>query len=190
MTRKYKFHDPDELYFIGFAVVNWIDVFIRDEYREILLQSWKYCMKYKGLEIYAWCIMTSHVHMIIGSHDQPMANIIRDMKKFTSSKLINAIMENKRESRREWMLEMFRKAGERNSQNKNYQFWQQSNQPIELTTPKIIHQKLDYIHTNPVDAGFADFPEAYSYSSAKNYEGQKGLLDIELLDPILSDGLN
>ena len=60
---------------------------------------------------------------------------------------------------------------------------QQNNQPIELTTTKIIRQKLDYIHTNPVEAGFADYPEAYSYISAKYYDGQKGLLKIQLLDP-------
>ena len=187
MSRKYKFNDPDELYFVSFAIVCWIDVFIRSEYRDILLESWKYCMKHKGLDIYAWCIMTSHVHMIIGSHDRPMADIVRDMKKYTSTKLIKAIRENASESRREWMLAIFQQSGQHNSQNKKYQFWQQNNHPIELTTPKITHQILTYIHANPVEAGFVDYPEAYTYSSARDYDGQKGLIDIELIDPILSE---
>ena len=67
MSTKYKFKDPDKLYFVSFAVVYWIDLFIRKEYKDILLDSWKYCLTNKGMELYAWCIMTSHVHIIIGS---------------------------------------------------------------------------------------------------------------------------
>lgn len=67
MSTKYKFHDQERLYFITFAVVGWIDLFVRNEYRQILLDSWKYCRENKGLQIFGWCIMSSHVHMIIGT---------------------------------------------------------------------------------------------------------------------------
>ena len=70
MSRKYKFRNNEKLYFISFAIVGWIDLFVRDEYRQVMIQSWKHCQKTKGLEIYGWVIMTSHIHMIIGSHDQ------------------------------------------------------------------------------------------------------------------------
>ena len=66
MSRKYKFGDQDQLYFVSFAVINWIDLFVRNEYKQIMLDSWKHCQLNKGLEIYGWCIMTSHIHMIIG----------------------------------------------------------------------------------------------------------------------------
>jgi len=66
MSHKYKFHDNDKLYFLSFATVYWIDVFIREEYNQIIIDSWKHCQENKGLEIYGWCIMTSHVHIIIG----------------------------------------------------------------------------------------------------------------------------
>jgi len=69
MSTKYKFKSQAQLYFVTFAVVNWIDLFIRNEYKDIMLDSWRYCQKHKGLEIFGWCIMTSHVHMIIGSHN-------------------------------------------------------------------------------------------------------------------------
>jgi hypothetical protein len=52
MSWKYKFHDNDKLYFISFAVVNWIDVFIRDEYKQELINSWEHCIEHKGLQIY------------------------------------------------------------------------------------------------------------------------------------------
>ena len=96
MSRKYKFSDQDKLYFISFAVVYWIDVFIRNEYKEVLINSWQYCQEKKGLEIYGYCIMTSHVHMIIGSHQDKMEGIVRDMKSYTSGQLKKAIQVNRK----------------------------------------------------------------------------------------------
>jgi len=185
MSRKYKFRDQDKLYFISYALVYWIDLFIRDEYRTILLDSWKYCMKEKGLDIYGWVIMTSHVHMIIGSHGDKMEKIMQVMKKHTSDKLKLAIKDHPSESRREWMLDIMTKAGAANSNNVAFQLWQQNNHPIELIDSKMAHQKLEYIHYNPVVAGFVDRPEDYLYSSARDYVGRKGLLDIILLDPLI-----
>ena len=78
MSIKYKFRNQEQLYFISFAVVYWIDLFIRNEYKDILLDSWKYCQANKGMELYAWCIMTSHVHLIIGSHRDKLENIMRE----------------------------------------------------------------------------------------------------------------
>ena len=178
MNRKYKFFDPSALYFISFAVINWIDVFIRNEYKDIMLKSWKHCIDNKGLEIYGWCIMTSHIHMIISSNKEKPENIIRDMKSFTSNQLRKAITENPQESRKEWILEMMYKAGEKNSNNKGFQFWQQHNQPILLDNNYLMDQKLEYIHLNPVEAGIVERPEEYLYSSARDFAGRKGLIDI------------
>ena len=134
MSSKYKFHDQDELYFVSFAVVYRVDLFIRNVYKDILLDSWRYCQTEKGLELYGWCIMTSHVHMIIGSQKDKLEDIMRDMKKFTSGELKQAIKDYPGESRREWMLRLMEEAGKANSQNKNFQLWQQNNHPIPLTT--------------------------------------------------------
>jgi len=125
--------------------------------------------------------MTNHIHLIIGSQKDPLAGIMRDLKKFTSSKILKAIEGNIQESRREWLLWMFERAGKRNVNNKKYQFWQQHNQPIELNSPEIAQQKLDYLHQNPVEAGFSSEPEEYWYSSARDYAGKKGLLDVLFL---------
>jgi len=78
MSVKYKIRDQTKLYFISFAVVYWLDVFIRNEYKDILIDNLKYCQEKKGLEIYAWCIMTSHVHLIIGTTGEKMEDILRD----------------------------------------------------------------------------------------------------------------
>lgn len=181
MSRNYKFHDQQHLYFVTFTVVRWIDVFTRTAYKEILVDSLKYCIENKGLLLYAWVIMSNHVHLIIGTKDKPMQDILRDIKRHTSKSITKAISENVQESRRDWMLWFFEREGRQNPNNEQYQFWQQGNHPVELFTHEVIHQKLTYLHSNPVKAGWVDEPQHYLYSSARDYAGGKGLIDISLI---------
>ena len=132
MSRKYKFFDKEDLYFVTFSVVKWVDVFTRIEYKDILLDSWKYCQQNKGLQIHAWCLMTNHVHMIISSNKEELSAIMRDMKSFTSTSLRKAINDNPNESRKVWMLNIFTDAGMKNNNNIDFQLWQQHNHPILL----------------------------------------------------------
>lgn len=179
MSRAYKFYNPEKPYFVSFATVGWVDVFTRLAYKDILVEALKYCQKEKGLILYAWCIMSSHVHLIMEAKEgYKPSDILRDFKKYTAKKLLKAIEENPQESRKEWMLAIFGNAGNYNSNNENYQFWQQHNRPIILYSPRVISQKLDYIHYNPVEEGWVESPEQYLYSSARNYNDEKGLLEI------------
>ncbi len=125
--------------------------------------------------------MSNHVHLIIGSHTANQSEIIRDLKKHTSKTIVKAIIDNPQESRKEWMLWMFERAGKRNTNNQTSQFWQQHNQPIELNSNFLIKQKLSYIHNNPVEAGIVREPQDYLYSSASDYAGDKGIVDIILI---------
>ena len=133
MSRNYKFHNPEGVYFVSFAVVEWLDVFIRNEYKDILIESLQYCQKNKGMEIYAWCIMTNHVHVIFRSvKEQRPGLLLGDFKRYTSKKIVQAIKENPKESRMEWLLERFAKVASSSSKVNNYQFWRHDNKPIEL----------------------------------------------------------
>jgi hypothetical protein len=80
------------------------------------------------------------------------------------------------------LLRELETAGSNNNKNEKYQVWRQDNHPIELYSNDVIDQKLDYIHNNPVDEGIVFKPEDYLYSSAINYTGEQGLIDIERLD--------
>lgn len=185
MSRKYKIRDQEKLYFVTFTVIHWIDVFIRNEYKHVFLDSIRYCQKHKGLEVSAWCIMTSHVHMIVGTqYTHKLENIIRDLKSYTSRQ-IRKLLEDKGligESRREWMYWMMKRAGLKNGNNKDFQFWQQHNHHIELSSNKLLDNKLDYIHYKPVEAGFVESPEMWQYSSAGDYCGAaKGALNLLLI---------
>jgi REP element-mobilizing transposase RayT len=127
--------------------------------------------------------MSNHVHMIIGRQgDTELQGILRDLKKFTSVKIITDISRNMRESRRSWMVSLFEKAGTNNPSNTRFQFWQHGSHPLQLYTYRIADQKLNYIHQNPVKAGIVRAPEDYLYSSAVNYAGRpETLIDVILL---------
>lgn len=178
----YKIRNKEGIHFITFTVVGWVDVFSRKEYVDILLNSIQYCQQQKGLVVHAWCVMTNHVHLVVSAKQNNTSDILRDFKKFTSKHIIQAITNNPQESRKEWMLNIFRESGQNNSRNSEFQFWQQNNQPKELYSNEFTMQKLDYIHSNPVTAGIVEYPEHYLYSSAKDYRGEPGLIVVELLD--------
>ncbi|MEL7122606.1 MAG: transposase [Bacteroidota bacterium] len=130
MSRNYSFKNPDALYFVSFATVHWIDVFTRESYFQVLAESLAYCRQVKGMQLFAYCIMPSHVHLLFRSAQGNPSGLLRDFKKFTAKKLVHTICTNPFESRREWLLEMFQKAGTTKSNIAQYQFWQHHNQPI------------------------------------------------------------
>ena len=184
MSTKYKFRNQDKLYFVTFTTVGWVDVFTRTLYKDLLIDSLKYCQLNKGLELYAYCIMTNHIHLIMGRNGSyQMQEILRDFKKFTCVKIIKEIRDHQMESRKDWMLNVFSEKGKKNSNNKNFQFWQQNNHPIELSDNHMMDQKLEYIHNNPVKAGIVLSSEEYLYSSAKNYAGMpETLIDVKFIE--------
>ena len=174
------------MHFITFATVQWIDVFTRSEYVNIVVDSIAYCQKEKGLLVHTYCIMPNHLHLIISAVVNNLSNIIRDFKKFTSAKILKTIEQNSKESRRNWMLWIFRKAGLNNGRNKlipawpdGQEFWQQDNHPIECSTEERLATRMNYLQENPVIAGFVWIAEDYRYSSAIDYYTTgKGLINI------------
>jgi len=180
MSEKFKIHDQTYPYFVTVTVVKWVDVFTRNCYRDIIIDSLNYCINNKGLMIYSYCIMTNHIHLVIGTKSNfKLENTIRDFRGFTSKKLKEEIELNPLESRKNWMLEIFRHEGKRRASNKGFQFWKRNYHPILMYSNQLLNQKIEYIHQNPVKAGFVSKPEHYMYSSAVNYSGFKGIIDVK-----------
>ncbi|MGF2411403.1 REP-associated tyrosine transposase [Ferruginibacter sp.] len=180
MSSKYKTGEDAIPHFITFTVVGWIDVFSRECYKELLVKSLQYCIENKGLQLHAWVIMTNHVHLIVSSNTNKIADIVRDIKKYSSKQIIKAIQDNPAESRKEWMLNIFGFVGQNNNNNKEFQFWKQDYHPIELNTHEKLQQRLNYLHENPVRSGLVWEPWQYKYSSATDYyTTESGLIKIE-----------
>ena len=186
MKEGYIIRDQTLPYYITATVVDWIDIFTRQTYRDSIIESLDYCIKNKGMILYGYVIMSNHIHLIIQSEDGKLSDLIRDFKKFTAKNILDKIQAVP-ESRKEWMLEHFKLAAEKHTRNKNYQFWQYGNHAEEIYTNKFMWSKLDYIHLNPVRAGLVEKTSHYIYSSASNYINDSGLLKIEKADnPIIN----
>lgn len=180
MSDKYKIREIDKAYFVTLTVTGWIDVFTHNNHKLLLVDSLKYCQENKGLNIFGWCLMSSHIHMIASADTFLLSDILRDFKKFTSKAIINQINEEP-ESRREWIIEQFRKAGEPLQRIKNSKFWQDGNHAKEIYGNNFLWEKLDYIHNNPVEEMIVSNPEDYLFSSARNYAGLDSVLDVFLI---------
>ncbi|OYU79338.1 MAG: transposase [Flavobacterium sp. BFFFF1] len=181
MSTKYKAATTEEAYFITITTVGWIDVFTRLSQKYTIINALRYCQNNKGLEIYAYCIMSSHIHLLCkATNGFLLSDVIRDFKKYTSKKIIDTIVEEP-ESRREWMLDYFKKACEHLKRNQQFKVWQDGYHAEVVQTNWFIKQKVNYIHFNPVKEKVVSNPEDYYFSSARNYSGLENDLEVEVL---------
>ncbi|MFS1520016.1 REP-associated tyrosine transposase [Flavobacterium covae] len=181
MSTKYKATATEDCYFITITTVGWIDVFTRLNQKQNIISALQYCQSNKGLEIYAYCIMSNHIHLLCkATAGFILSDVIRDFKKFTSKKIIQTIIDQP-ESRREWILDYFKKSCEHLKRDQTYKVWQNGYHAEHIFSNKFIKQKLEYIHHNPVKDKIVDLPEDYYFSSARNYAGLENDLEVILL---------
>jgi len=179
MADAYQIKDQNAVYFLTFQVVGWVDVFSRKSYRDIVLDSLKYCRENKSLCVYGYVIMTNHMHVIWQSESGNLSDAVRDFKRHVSKKILAEISAGGKESRKEWLELVFRYHAKFNKRVGEKQLWTHENHAVELTTNAMSDQRLDYIHQNPVAAGWVEKQEDYLYSSAANYILGKGLIEID-----------
>ena len=182
MSRKYNFLSPTGMHYTTSTIVGWIDIFTRQIYRDIVIESLQWCQQHKGLQIYAFVLMTNHIHLVSETKDIPLADVLGTFKRHTAAKIIEAV-EARNESRKEWLLRLFKCYGQKKGQV--YQVWQHENHPIALWSQKVTGQKIDYLHQNPVRAGLVNKASDWRYSSAGQYAGLKippPVLEVEVID--------
>jgi len=177
MSTGYQIKDQEAAYYLTLQIVHWADIFTRKIYRDIVIDSLRYCQENKGLEIYAYVIMSNHIHLLARGVNNNLSDILRDFKRHTSKRIIEAVQQ-KEESRREWMLMIFRYAARKHKRNNTYQVWTHENRAVEVFSNKFIEQKVNYIHNNPVVTGIVANAEDYLYSSARNYADLENVLDV------------
>ena len=178
MSTKYKAPNIDMAYFITITVVGWVDVFTRLSQKMVIVDSLKYCQAQKGLSIFAYCLMSNHLHILCradGKYSLP--EIMRDFKKFTSKKVIDTI-ENSPESRKDWILDYFKKSCEHLAREQKYKVWQDGYHAEEVYSNKWFKEKINYIHQNPVKEKIVTEAENYFFSSARNYADLENPLEV------------
>lgn len=179
MGEPYQIRNQEDIYFLTFQVVGWADIFSRMIYKDILIESMSYYRKHKGLLVFAYVIMPNHIHVIWKAEFNNLSDLIRDFKKRSLRLIIKEVKENIKESRREWLLMIFTYHARFNKRNSGMQFWTHENHAVELNFADMIDQRINYIHENPVRAGWVEKAEEYLYSSAKNFADESGLFEID-----------
>ena len=176
MRTRYKIIDAGQIYFITSTIVEWIPVFTRKSYFDILINSLNYCRQHKGLKVFAYVILDNHLHLVISGEN--LSNTIKDFKRHTAREIIKLAQDEEKT----WLLNQFKFYRQKHKMDSDYQVSQEGFHPKQITSEEMVRQKIEYIHYNPVRIGLVNKREEWIYSSAGNYLGLKGLMEIDVLE--------
>ncbi|MEW5958231.1 MAG: transposase [Chloroflexota bacterium] len=168
---RYKFTDVTLPHFMTCTVLHWIPVFTRQETASIVLDSLQFLIN-DGLKIYAYVILENHLHLIAQS--QQLDRDIARFKSFTAQTIIQYLAKHQVRTILD-QLAFYKKA---HKGDRTYQLWQEGVHPEWIQDDEMMRQKIEYIHQNPVKRGYVDKPEHWRYSSARNYLGMQGLIEV------------
>jgi REP element-mobilizing transposase RayT len=172
---RYKIYNKQGVHFLTSTIINWIPIFTRPTTVNIILDSFRYLQQHHQLKLYGYVILENHMHWVAQSEDLP-----KDIKRFKSytAKMIIQHLQEQRQKRLLKQLAFYKKQHKKDCQ---HQFWEEGSHPVEIQGTEMMQQRLDYIHLNPVKRGYVDNASQWRYSSARNYEGEKGLIEIVTL---------
>lgn len=175
---------PQAAHYLTFNTVDWVDVFVRPVYKQIIANTLNEFIAAKRLTVYAWCLMSNHLHMMVQAKEGVGLSIVeRDFKKITTNRILDAI-DQETDLRRGWMLGRFEQISHDLKRIERYQLWQNSSNPVfvDFKEPYSVEEQLMYIHENPVRDRIVCHAEDYLFSSARSYSGKKGLVNVTVID--------
>jgi hypothetical protein len=153
-------------------VVGWLPVFTRPECVAIILDSWRFLQNAGRLQLFGYVVMENHLHFVAAG--EKVGQDVGDFKSFTARKILDLLKVRQEQT----LLRQMAREKNPEKTDRDYQLWQEGNQPKQILGDEMMRQKLDYTHYNPVKRGYVDDPLHWRYSSARNYAGQPGLLDV------------
>ena len=169
---RYCFAEHNHPHFLTCTVVEWLPVFTRQEAVNVLFDSWRYLGEHKELKLYGYVILENHLHVVAQAENLP--SVWSGFKSYTAREIIGLLETHGAEP----LLKRMRCACKANRKDREYQFWQEGSHPQVIESEVILRQKLEYIHFNPVKRGYVDRPEQWRWSSARDYAGGQGLLEV------------
>ncbi|WP_295888358.1 transposase [uncultured Thiohalocapsa sp.] len=170
---RYRFVGDDAPYFMTMTVNHWLPVFTRSDTVEILLDSWRWLQQHEGLRLHGYVILENHLHLVAGAPGLP--GLMRRFKSHTARQIIDLLQA----ARVQTLLDLLALFKRRHKADATYQLWEEGSHPKRIESEMVMRQKLDYIHHNPVKRGYVDLPEHWRWSSARNYAGEPGVIEID-----------
>lgn len=170
---RYKIHEPTHPHFVTCTVLHWLPLFTRQESVAILIECLKYLQTKDNLKLYAYVILENHLHMVLSSDD--LHKSMQSFKQYTAKQLLELLKKENATTLLE-QLAFYKKA---HHKEKSYQVWEEGYQPKLIQCEAMMQVKIDYIHNNPVKRGYVDDAIHWRYSSARDYNGMSGLIEVE-----------
>jgi len=170
---RYKIYEPTHPHFVTCTILHWLPIFTRKESVQIIIDSLKFLQEKDNLKLYAYVILENHLHMVLQSDD--LAKTMESFKKYTANEILKLLKEENVKT----LLEQFKFYKKAHKTDKVYQIWEEGYQPKLMQTDAMMISKIEYIHENPVKRGYVDNAVHWRYSSARDYEGVGGLIDVE-----------
>ena len=170
---RYKIIDRSQPHFLTCTILDWIPLFMNPEIVEIILDSLRFLQQQARLTLYAYVIMENHIHLIAASDD--LGKEIGDFKSYTARKIIEYLKTRGSIH----LLEKFRRGKLSHRIDRTYQVWQEGVHPKLIQGPEMMRQKIEYIHANPIRRGYIDEAAHWRYSSARNYIGEPGIIEVQ-----------
>lgn len=171
----FKFYEREYPYFLTCSVVDGIDLFADQKNSQIILNALEHMQTKMGIKIYGFVIMHNHIHFI--AEGQSLSEDIRRFKSFTAREIIRYLES----SNRSILLKRLQRGKRNHKKESTYQVWEEGSYPKQINTLQKMEAFMEYIHFNPVKAGFIHKPEYWRYSSAINYLGERSYSLIEML---------
>lgn len=173
MARSYKIYDEHFPYFITTGITFGLPLFNDPAVTNTILENLAF-MRNKGkIRLTAFVIMENHIHLILQGED--LAAKISRFKSYSARRIID-FLKSRRRSR--W-LKRLKAVKSPYKTDREYQLWEESFHPKQIVGDKMMLQKIEYIHQNPVNRGYVDKPEHWRYSSARNYAGMESLITVD-----------
>jgi putative transposase len=170
---RYTITDPALPHFLTCTVVEWLPLFTRPALVDIVLDTWRFQQAHQGLRLYGYVVLENHLHFLAQAPD--LAKCVAGFKSFTARSIIAHLEGANAQS----TLQRLRFAKRAHKLDRVYQVWQEGTHAEVVFSEAVMRQKLDYIHHNPVRRGYVDEGPQWRYSSARDYEGQHGLIEVQ-----------
>ena len=175
----------DACYFLTLNIVDKIDLFVRPAYKQAVADALNHFIRTQGLHLYSWCLMSSHLHLVLRTRDGGAPSWFeRDFKKYTTPALLKTI-EMEMDLRRDWMFQRFEEYGRSLRRLEKFHLWQNCSGPLRIDNeqPRLLMERIAHVHENPVRERIVEQPEAYLFSSARDYAGIRGLVAVQVVQP-------
>jgi REP element-mobilizing transposase RayT len=176
MRTRYRITDENYPFFITSTTVAWLPIFTRKPYLEVLINSLNFGRWHKGLQIFAYVIMDNHIHLVVAG--EKLSDTIKEFKSYTAREIVRLAEEEDKS----WLLNQLQFHKHDHKTDSRHQVWQEGFHPQQLYSEKVLRQKVEYLHHNPVRAGLVARAEDWFHSSARNYAGLPGALEIDVLE--------